>query len=212
VTRRADGYHHGDLRRALVDAAIVLLERGGPERLSLREVARAAGVSQSAPYNHFAGKQDLLAWLATTGFRELEASQAAIAAADGPADGRLVDLGVDYLRAALARPQLYRLMFGTGIEDWSAHPALVGAKGASADPLKAAIARYLSGSAQPDGEVVDTAMVVLWSLVHGLASLSIDGSLNRDKHPDLEEFVRRGVAVFVGGLDRVGDGARGTAL
>lgn len=205
--RGRTSYHHGDLRRALVVAAIALLERDGPERLSLREVARAAGVSQSAPYNHFDGKQQLLGWLATTGFRELTTSQAAIVASGGPVDEQLVDLGVDYLRAALARPQLYRLMFGTGIDDWSAHPELVLAKRASAEPLKAAIATFLSGRLSGPADVelaVGPAMVTLWSLVHGLASLLIDGSLERGKHAEPEELVRGGVAVFVAGLDRAG--------
>jgi AcrR family transcriptional regulator len=198
----AGGYHHGDLKRALVAAAIPLLERVGPERLSLRAVARVAGVSQSAPYNHFHGKQDLLAWLATTGFRELAASQAAIAGAGGPTADRLVALGRDYLRAALARPQLYRLMFGTGIEDWAAHPDLAAAKSAASEPLKAAIAAHLFGDAEPDAAVVGPVLVTLWSLVHGLASLLVDGSLGEGKHGEVEELVRLGIAIMVAGLDR----------
>ncbi|MDQ3996358.1 MAG: TetR/AcrR family transcriptional regulator, partial [Gemmatimonadota bacterium] len=72
-TARKRAYHHGDLRRALVDAAIPLLRDGGPEALTLRAVARAAGVSQTAPYRHFADRAELVAAVAESGFRRLHA-------------------------------------------------------------------------------------------------------------------------------------------
>src|SRR6266566_2082637 len=102
----ARGYHHGDLRSALVAAAAALLERDGAEALSFRAVARAAGVSQAAPYNHFSGRDDLLATAAEAGFRALQASQIAAAGQAPPGLRRVISLGMDYLAFATARPQL----------------------------------------------------------------------------------------------------------
>src|SRR5689334_3072606 len=88
----ARGYHHGDLRSALVVAAAALLERDGAEALSFRGVARAAGVSQAAPYNHFAGREELLATIAEQGFCTLEAAQIAAAERAGPGTSRVISL------------------------------------------------------------------------------------------------------------------------
>lgn len=190
-------YHHGDLRRALLEVAADQLEIVGPERLSLRQLARAAGVSQSAPYNHFAGRQDLLAAVATAGFHELTTSLSAIA--DRPADVELlVEMGVDYVRSATARPQRYRLMFGTGIDDWSAHAELAGAKAGAAVPVRTALAGLLYGTSRPDPDVLRRRMVPVWALVHGLAMLRIDGDLPEDKHGETAGLVRDAVRAVLG--------------
>lgn len=190
-------YHHGDLRRAMITTATEVLEEGGPERLSMREVARRAGVSSAAPYNHFDGKQGLLAAVATAGFEDLAASQRAAAA--GP--DALAAMGVDYVAAALARPQRFRLMFGTGIEDWSAHPDLAAAKSAAVEPLVAVIARDLLPGAPTTA--VDTAKVTLWSLVHGLATLLVEGSLAAPAPVD--GLVRDALALGVAGVQSAAD-------
>src|SRR5690242_3521199 len=114
VAKAPRPYHHGDLRRALIAAAITLLEREGAKALSFRAVARAAGVSQAAPYNHFSGKEDLLATLAEAGFRTLAVWQAETAARQPEPLERMVGLGLDYIGLAVARTQLYRLMVGVG--------------------------------------------------------------------------------------------------
>ncbi|MCT7376310.1 TetR/AcrR family transcriptional regulator [Chelativorans salis] len=207
MTRKAGGvgtatrsYHHGYLKAALIAAAGEMLERDGPEAISFRAVARAAGVSQTAPYNHFRGKEDLLATLAEAGFRELEASQLATMGATVPGLERVIRLGLDYVRFASTRPQSYRLMFGVGVSDWRGHQDVAEAKNASFRPIKDALAEYLSSDMTP--EAVEIAAIAAWAQVHGLSMLLMDGSLGaaRRGHDGGEALVRQVLTQFAAGL------------
>ena len=111
----ADGrpYHHGDLRRALIEAGRRLLEREGSGALSLRAVAREAGVSAAAPYHHFKDRAALLYAVAHEGNVALNAAVAAAYEAGPPGHDRIVAVGLAYVRFALESPALYRLMFET---------------------------------------------------------------------------------------------------
>src|SRR2546430_6260512 len=100
----AKRYHHGDLRRTLIDAALRIVEQVGPGALSLRELARHAGVSHAAPYRHFASREALLAALAAEGFRGLGAEMAALASDGGDPLARFAALGLAYVRYAVAHP------------------------------------------------------------------------------------------------------------
>jgi len=106
-------YHHGDLRRALLDAALAVLTEADSRALTLREVARRAGVTHAAPYRHFTDKEALLAAVAEEGFHTLsEAMREAMGrAGDDPVE-RLEALGVGYVRFALAHPAHFEVMFG----------------------------------------------------------------------------------------------------
>jgi AcrR family transcriptional regulator len=182
----ATPYHHGDLRRALLQAAEELLERGGGHAaLSLREVARAAGVSHAAPYRHFADREALLAALAADGFARLADALTAAAAA-APEGGRTRAAGRAYLRFARAHRALYLLMFGPEIRK-SAHPALAEAAGAAMAALRGA-GEADRGAADRggSGEAARArhAMVGAWALVHGLAHLIADGQLAEDLAAD----------------------------
>jgi len=172
VTPRS--YHHGDLRSALVAAAAALLERDGAEALSFRAVARAAGVSQAAPYNHFSGRDELLATVAEGGFHALHASQIVAAEHAAPGLSRVISLGMDYLAFATGRPQLFRLMFGIGVANWCAYPAVAAAKHRSFGPFRAALVDYLGAATPP--ATLDAAAHGGWALVHGLSMLRLDGS------------------------------------
>jgi AcrR family transcriptional regulator len=198
---RRDRYHHGDLKRALTAAARALLERDGPEAISFRAIAREIGVSQTAPYNHFQSKEDLMATLAAVGFCELEASQLAAAAAARPGRERLAALGADYVGFALKHPQLYRLMFGVGISDWSAHPHARDAKRASCRPIRDTLAEHLGDDGNARTDAIDTAAVAAWCLVHGLSALLIDKSLDIAKRGGQRALTDRVVSLFVAGLD-----------
>src|SRR5277367_6148177 len=102
-------YHHGDLRRALLRAAIVIIEREGPSALSLRAVAREAGVSPAAPYHHFKDKSDLLNAIAEAGFEALgDAIKAAVTA---DTENKMGTIGVAYVKFARENPALYRVMY-----------------------------------------------------------------------------------------------------
>jgi AcrR family transcriptional regulator len=172
-------YHHGDLRAALLSAAADLLEKDGAEAVSLRAVARAVGVSQTAPYNHFESKEALLVALAGEGFSALQKSQEHALAALSPGSDAVEALGLDYVLFAIAQPQRYRLMFGVGLNDRCALAAVADAKRASFEPLRTTLTKRMKN---PDPTTLDAAAVVAWAFVHGLASLVIDGSLH---DPDL---------------------------
>jgi AcrR family transcriptional regulator len=189
---RADSYHHGDLRRALIAAARQILAEGGIERISLREVARRAGVSAAAPYRHFDSRHDLLGAIATQGFGEL--AQVLDAAAVDAGTQNLAALGRAYVRFALAQPQLFRLMFDaqTGAcED----PALREA----AESTYQRLADAAAGAGQSGTEGPLTA-ISAWSLVHGLSLLLLDGQLARVHPADPDALADAVTAQFVRGL------------
>ena len=160
------GYHHGDLRRALLDAAEALMAEGDDDP-SLRAVARRAGVSHAAPYKHFADRHALRAGVAERGFEALrgEMDRAAAAAAQAP----LRAIGRAYLGFALAHPARYRLMFGPEFAGGHGTPELDRAAQAAFDAL---VARQPHGDTQTGDRAT---AVASWSLVHGLATLLIDG-------------------------------------
>src|SRR6202140_2872056 len=104
-------YHHGDLRAALVRAAIELLDERGETELSLRAVARRAGVSPAAPYRHYADREALVSAVAAVGYREL-AGRLAAAHPSPSSPAQLASVAVAYVEFALDRPALFRIMFG----------------------------------------------------------------------------------------------------
>lgn len=159
-------YHHGDLRRGLLDAAESLLERDGPAALSLREAARAAGVSHNAPYRHFADREALLAGLAADGFTRLEDAIAEAAAAVPASAAGVRAAGRAFIRFALTHPALYQLMFGPSVRH-AAHPALAAV---------AASAFAAFGAACPPGRP-PLARLRVWAGLHGVAALIVSGTL-----------------------------------
>ena len=165
----ADRYHHGDLRAALLREAGRVLAVSGPEALSLRELARALNVSHNAPYKHFANRDALLASLAADGFRELTADghEAAGAASSGEA---MRARALAYIRFALRRPAVFKLMFSRDVSG-RVHAELAEAARTGFFALRAA----LSGGAT-DRAANDTALAA-WAFVHGIAHLLIDGQI-----------------------------------
>jgi AcrR family transcriptional regulator len=204
--RRERSYHHGDLPTALIVEARRMLEQAGPESISFRAIARGAGVSQTAPYNHFTSKEHLLATLATIGFRELEASQAAAAKGAGTINERIDGLGRAYVRFACGHPQLYRLMFGVGMSNWRAREEVAQAKKASFRPLQEALATSLATSRGNSAAAAETAAVAAWALAHGLSMLLIDGALDVPHNVDAAEMlVARVIAWLVARLEAGGE-------
>lgn len=201
--RKAQGkpYHHGDLHTALIAATAHMLETEGPEAISFRAIARAAGVSQTAPYNHFRSKEHLLATVAIAGFADLVAAQRSADRGGTPGE-RIRALASAYVRVARGRPQLYRLMFGVGIADWRAYPELEAAAGTCTQPLQEALAEHFATVGVTAPGVLATASVAAWSLVHGLATLLIDGKVDPAETParDTDTLVDRIAAWFVAGM------------
>jgi len=161
-------YHHGDLRAALLAAAAGWLDAQGAESLTLRELARAAGVSHAAPYHHFASRDELLAWVAERAFDRLADALAAAAGAPDAAHA-LLDIGEAYVREALAHPAQFRLMFGPLLARKAEHPGLRRAAERAFTVLLGAATRF----APERGLEIALAG---WSLSHGAASLAIDGA------------------------------------
>lgn len=159
-SRRKRSYHHGDLEAALILAAGKILEKEGVEALSLREVARRAGVSHNAPYRHFQGREALLAALAADGFAMLgEAQRTAVAS------GGLRAMGEAYVLFALAHPQRFRLMFG-GQVPIARHARLREVATKTFEGLSGALAAKL-----PEAQGAGDSSIAAWALVHGLAQL-----------------------------------------
>ncbi len=161
--RRRRTYHHGDLKAALLRAAGKILEKEGVEDLSLRSMARRAGVSHSAPYRHFADREALLAALAAEGFAMLGEAQGAAAEAGG-----LRAMGEAYVLFALAHPQRFRLMFG-GQVPIARHARLREVATKTFAALSGALSAKL-----PEAQGAADASIAAWALVHGLAQLLLE--------------------------------------
>src|SRR6201997_508386 len=175
---RRKPYHHGSLHSALIEASIALAREGGPDRVILREAARAAGVSHSAAYRHFADREALLAEVARFARSQLAAEMRRRVNRAKDPRRRLRAVGTAYIDFALAEPGLFRTAFtshpatSTGHEDASRTTAI-------ADPFdvlgqvldEAQAAGLLDPRRRPGAEIA------AWSAVHGLAGLLLDGPL-----------------------------------
>jgi AcrR family transcriptional regulator len=167
-----DAYHHGDLRNALLLAARRLLDQGGQDGLSLRELARLAGVSANAPYRHFASRDEILAEVAAQGFVEMSARFDANRTPD-PVD-RLVSMCDVYTGYAMEQPAMYRVMFGAEKQALMQFEVLQTAAHACFGRLVAAtIAAH--GAGDPEDPATLQRATALWALVHGWSRLAIDG-------------------------------------
>jgi AcrR family transcriptional regulator len=162
-------YHHGDLRAACLSAALELLEEGGATALSLRAVARRAGVSPAAPYRHYADREALVSAIAAVGYRRLAERLAAAHPAPSTPE-QLASVGVAYVQFALEQPALFRLMFGEPCD--RDNDERVAATAAVSLYLRGIVARCFP---QADAEALAPA---IWALVHGLAFLHLDGKLD----------------------------------
>jgi AcrR family transcriptional regulator len=169
-------YHHGDLRRALLDAALEAIEADGLDGLSLRGIARRAGVSHAAPYHHFRDREALVAAVAEEGFGVLRTAMLdRMAQAEGPRR-RLQQAGVGYVLFALDHPAHFQVMFGPELADRSQHASLEEAADAAFAVVQDAIAECRAA-----GLLIarDPRLLALtaWSVVHGLAMLKLGGHL-----------------------------------
>jgi AcrR family transcriptional regulator len=177
VPKKKSSYHHGDLERALVEAAAEIVRDKGIDALTLRGVGDYLGVSRSALYRHFEDKSALLARLAAVGFRGLSAALN-FAQDTAQASGRepLEEMAGAYVRYALSNPSHYRVMFGRAIDNWERYPDLVAEGEAAFSLLLNTVAK-----SQQEGKIVagDPLRLsqVIWSIVHGIATLGMDGQL-----------------------------------
>lgn len=189
-------YHHGDLRQALLDAAVEHLRAATVESLAFRDLARAVGVSPGAPYHHFRDRGELFAVLAAEGFARLGAMMESVRtrlAGVGP--GEIADeMTCEYLRFGRENWPFYKVMFRSE-NACAPYDALVEP---SADCAFGGLLGFLAQSGVDEGAVLGRAVAV-WSLLHGLLTLSVDGPMHRKLPPELVEPVAcEGVRLLLG--------------
>ncbi|WP_334164646.1 TetR/AcrR family transcriptional regulator [Phenylobacterium sp.] len=162
-------YHHGDLRRALVDAARRLLESEGPSALSLRAVAREAGVSPAAPYHHFKDKGELLDAVAEEGWEMLDEALARAKAGAPSPKAKMSELGVAYVCFARDNPALYRIMYDTARDKEALPEAVQGKDDGAYCKVRDTL---LEAGADPAAALdLELATVAAWCAAHGLAEM-----------------------------------------
>lgn len=195
-----DSYHHGDLRRAVLDRALRVVEDDGPAGLSLRAVAADIGVSHTAPRHHFGSNTGLLTAIAAEGFGILRDRLAALRAADAP----FLELGVAYVEFAAEHPAHFAVMFQPTLLD-TADSAYLEASAGAFGELRAGVDALSQRAATADAAAAVTAA---WSLMHGLATLELTGNLERshirellDVH-DLASIARRAGSMLYGSRPR----------
>ena len=171
---RRSTFHHGDLRNALVRAAVKLLEKEEAGDLSLREVARAAGVTAGAPYHHFATRADLLVAVALEGFSTLGRLLEGIDASSGAPGERFERRVLAYLRFAREHPGHYRVMFHPALQSGRDAPAWDAAARAGFEGLVQAVVRVRPHLAKPRARAL---ALSVWTLAHGTIDFMLDGAV-----------------------------------
>jgi AcrR family transcriptional regulator len=185
-----DGYHHGALREALIEASEALLAERGLEGFSLREVARRSGVSPAAPAHHFGDAAGLLAAVATLAFDGLTAALEAgnVRGGDDPV-ARLREQGVGYVGFALRYPGRFGLMFRTGLhKDTALERSAQAAFTALEDGVRAL---YGSPAGRPLEAQQWNSLLSIWSVVHGFAHLALAGQFAHFAPPGGREAMLR---------------------
>lgn len=196
-------YHHGNLKPALLQAAVALIAEVGPAAFTLREVARRAGISHNAPYRHFSEKEELLAAVATEGFERLAG---ALAKAGKPTRSRGPNAalhrfqasGLAYVRFALHSPEHLQVMF-----DWplavDRYPQLSAAAQRAFSILVDSVEAAQREGSLPAGSSMELACAA-WSLVHGIAKLAIAKNLPFKSEPEILRFAARAIQMLHHGM------------
>jgi len=209
VTRTARkprrSYHHGNLRRALLDEALATIREEGVGRLTLRTIGARVGVSRTALYRHFADKGALLAAVATEGFRTLRQETFTAWEQGGRGRAAFESMGVAYVTFAVKSPSHYRVMFGGFVDPEACDPELAAeAEGAFHVLVDALIVLQRDGIVRGD-DPLKTATFV-WAVVHGVAMLAIDGQLREPS--GVEELMRYAIERLQTGIFIATAGAR----
>jgi AcrR family transcriptional regulator len=206
------GYHHGNLREALIESALSLIGEKGPAGFTIAEAARSAGVSPAAPYRHFRDREELMADVARLGFERFanDLEKAWHGGNPSPLEA-LQNVGRAYLAFARNEPAYYAAMFETGLPR-TANTALEQSAARAFDALHTAtkkVTEKLPEESRPPAHMV---ALHIWSMSHGIASLF--GRGNREPHMPIspEELLEAGVLVYLRGLGLAGGAAPAAAL
>jgi AcrR family transcriptional regulator len=196
--QRRRPYHHGNLRRALLDEALGAIRTEGVDGVTLREIGARVGVSRTALYRHFADKRALLAAVATDGFRALRQELCAAWEKAGPGRAAFEAMGVAYVRFAVDNPSHYRVMFGGFVDAKASDPELAAEAAGAFQALVEALAMMQRAGMVRGDDTVTMARFV-WAVVHGVAMLAIDRGL---REPGAVEDLTRYA------IERLGTGIR----
>jgi AcrR family transcriptional regulator len=185
--KKSSSYHHGDLAAALRAAAREILEEEGLDSLSLRSVARKAGVSHAAPYRHFASREALLAEIAKEGLEQLRSEIAVAGGAPGLPTERIVHIGACYAGFAGRHAGLLKLMFGSQIPNRAGFPGLEEATNSVPQEMGKALGDQVLGMA-------------VWGTVHGIAILCLENVLDLGQRQDGMEVLRSRAEILLRSL------------
>jgi AcrR family transcriptional regulator len=204
LARSRAAYHHGDLRNALIAAAVDLIAEKGVEGFSLREAARAVGVSPAATYRHFADREALLAAVSFDGFHRLALRmRVATERRGGPRDPRaraaadLAAVGAAYVDFAVESPAQFRVMFGPWCALAAGLPEAMVEEGDPFSFLVAVLDRLVETGAIP-AERRPGAELAAWSLVHGFASLLVEDAIELTAEPRAAAYAGLARTLLVG--------------
>ncbi|CAM3711796.1 TetR/AcrR family transcriptional regulator [Parendozoicomonas haliclonae] len=172
-------YHHGNLRAALLCAAFKQLDNVGPDKISMRAIARDVGVSQTAPYRHFPNKDLLLVALAVEGFKRLEQRIRQRSADHPDAFEALMAGSEDYLDFAREKPELYRLMFGPALAEWRKPEFMHGVPPAAFAALVEVVEKAINQGSLNNSFPAWFMAKSCWAQIHGHAMMMIDDILDK---------------------------------
>ena len=187
-------YHHGDLKNALIKAGVEILAREGVGGLSLRKVAKQAGVSHAAPYSHFADKQALIAAISTEGFKQLYSQiESVLEKHQGDPETLLIETAWTYVQFALNAPDRFKLMFSSVLEKEKEYPDFVEISQRNFQQLVDIVEICQQAGILKAGELEFLALSV-WGTVHGFISLLLEGQIS---HTVLEKASLKEILIFI---------------
>ena len=190
----AKNYHHGDLKNALIQAGVEILAKEGVGELSLRKVAKQAGVSHAAPNSQFADKEELIAGISTEGFKQLfDQIKSVFHTHQHDPENLLIETAWTYLQFALNEPDRFRLMFSSVLEKEKDYPDFVEISQNNFQQLVKIVELCQQANVLKDGEP-DLMAFSLWGTVHGFVSLLLEGQIS---HTVLEKGSLKEILIFI---------------
>jgi AcrR family transcriptional regulator len=198
--KRDRSYEPGELRQALVEEGRRMFEENGATELSLRALARRLGVSEAAPFRHFRGKEELLAAIASSGFRELAAQRGMISAQQLPALPKAREMMLSYVRFAMAHAGLFDLMIGPRILEEFRHGELNETGQISYDYFSRAVADLARECGWPN-KTFEYLSHAAWSMEHGIAALILAARIPRENSTlKLQDVIEFSIDFFLDGI------------